>query len=166
MCNLTTNITLDCRDSVGGIKELKLRKHPSILDVVTTSANVVSTITTSGWYKYEFLPETANFTETETENAQNGTVFYDQVLNVMLSKLSTTKRNELRILAQSRLDVVVVDRNGVSWLLGWNNGMTKSGTAATGQAMGDMNGYTLVLTGKEEDPMLEVPSAIYVTLVN
>lgn len=166
MCNLTTNITLDCRDSVGGIKELKLRKHPSTLDVVTTSANVVSTITTSGWYKYEFLPETANFTETETENAQNGTVFYDQVLNVMLSKLSTTKRNELRILAQSRLDVVVVDRNGVSWLLGWNNGMTKSGTAATGQAMGDMNGYTLVLTGKEEDPMLEVPSAIYVTLVN
>lgn len=166
MCNLTTNITLDCRDSVGGIKELKLRKHPSTLDVVTTSANVVSTITTSGWYKYEFLPETANFTETETENAQNGTVFYDQVLNVMLSKLSTTKRNELRILAQSRLDVVVVDRNGVSWLLGWNNGMTKSGTAATGQAMGDMNGYTLVLTGKEEDPMLEVPSAIYATLVN
>lgn len=166
MCNLTTNITLDCRDSVGGIKELKLRKHPSTLDVVTTSANVVSTITTSGWYKYEFLPETANFTETETENAQNGTVFYDQVLNVMLSKLSTTKRNELRILAQSRLDVVVVDRNGVSWLLGWNNGMTKSGTAATGQAMGDMNGYTLVLTGKEEDPMLEVPSSIYATLVN
>lgn len=166
MCNLTTNITLDCRDSVGGIKELKLRKHPSILDVVTTSANVVSTITTSGWYKYEFLPETANFTETETENAQNGTVFYDQVLNVMLSKLSTTKRNELRILAQSRLDVVVVDRNGVSWLLGWNNGMTKSGTAASGQAMGDMNGYTLVLTGKEEDPMLEVPSAIYATLAN
>ena len=166
MCNLTTNITLDCRDSVGGIKELKLRKHPSTLDVVTTSANVVSTITTSGWYKYEFLPETANFTETETENAQNGTVFYDQVLNVMLSKLSTTKRNELRILAQSRLDVVVVDRNGVSWLLGWNNGMTKSGTAATGQAMGDMNGYTLVLTGKEEDPMLEVTSSIYATLVN
>lgn len=166
MCNLTTNITLDCRDSVGGIKELKLRKHPSTLDVVTTSANVVSTITTSGWYKYEFLPETANFTETETENAQNGTVFYDQVLNVMLSKLSTTKRNELRILAQSRLDVVVVDRNGVSWLLGWNNGMTKSGTAATGQAMGDMNGYTLVLTGKEEEPMVEVPSGIYVTLVN
>ena len=166
MCNLTTNITIDCRNSVGGIKELKLRKHPSASDVVTTSANVVSSITTSGWYKYDFLPETASFTETETPNDQNGTVFYEQALNIMLSKLSTTKRNELRIFAQSRLDVVVVDRNGVNWLIGWNNGVTKSGTSATGQAMGDMNGYTLVFAGKEEAPMIEVPSAVYTTMVN
>jgi len=164
MCNLTTNITVDCRNSVGGIKELKLRKHPSTNDITLTSANVVSAIATSGWYKYEFRPETASFTETETENDVNGTVFYEQVLNVMLHKLNTTTRNELRILAQARLDVVVADRNGKYWLLGWNNGLTKSGTAVTGQAMGDMNGYTLVFTGKEELSMVEITSATYATL--
>jgi hypothetical protein len=164
MCNLTTGFTIDCRNSVGGIKELKLRKHPSTNDVVQTSANVVSALTTSGWYKYEFLPETASFTETETPNDVNGTTFYEQALNIMINKLSTTKRNELRILAQARLDVVIVDRNGVNWLLGSNNGMTKSGTAATGQGMGDMNGYTLVFAGKEERPMIEVPNGIYATL--
>jgi hypothetical protein len=165
MCNLTRNITIDCRDSVGGIKELKLRKHPSVNDIVLTSANVVSTVTTSGWFKYEFRPETAAFTETETENDVNGTVFYEQSLTLMIHKLTTTLRNEFRILAQSRLDVVVVDRNNKSWLLGWNNGLTKSGTAATGQAMGDMNGYTLTLLGKEESPMVEVLAATYNTLV-
>lgn len=164
MCNLTTNITIDCRDSVGGIKELKLRKHPTTADVTLTSANAVASVTTSGWYHYAFRPETANFLETENENDANGTVFYDQVVNMMIHKLSTSQRNEFRILAQSRLDVVVLDRNGKYWLLGWNNGVTKSGTAATGQAMGDMNGYTLVLTGKEELPMVEMSSVIYATL--
>lgn len=166
MCNLTRNITIDCRDSVGGIKELKLRKHPSTSDITLTSANVVSSIGTSGWFKYEFRPETASFTETETENDVNGTVFYEPNLSVMIHKLTTTLRNEFRILTQSRLDVVVLDRNGKYWLLGWNNGLTKSGSAATGQGMGDMNGYTLTLIGKEELPMVEVTSTTYNTLVS
>lgn len=166
MCNLTRNITIDCRDSVGGIKELKLRKHPSTNDITLTSANVVSAITTSGWFKYEFRPETASFNETETENDVNGTVFYEQNLSVMIHKLTTTLRNEFRILTQSRLDVVILDRNNKYWLLGWNNGLTKSGSAATGQGMGDMNGYTLTLIGKEELPMVEVTSTTYNTLVS
>ena len=164
MCNLTTNIAVDCRDSVGGVKELKIRKQPATQDATLTSANVVSAITTSGWYKYDFRPETCSFTETETENDVNGTVFYEPAVTVMLHKLDTTKRNELRVLAQARTQIALLDRNGKYWLIGRNNGLTKSGTAATGQAMGDMNGYTLNFAGKEEVPVVEITKAIYDTL--
>lgn len=166
MCNLTTNITLDCQDSVGGIKELKLRKLPTTNDITLTSANVVSAVTTSGWYSYAFNPETAAFTETETISDTNGSRFYDQSLTLMLHKLSTITRNELRILTTMRLQVVVVDRNGKSWVLGYNNGLVKSGTAQTGQAMGDMNGYNLTIAGKQELPMIEMTAATYATLTN
>lgn len=162
-CALTTGYTLDCRDGVGGIKEIKIGTFAN--HTTTATSGVVSALTTSGWYKYELRPETADFTETETENDVNGTVFYEPVLNLSIAKLSSTMRNELRLLAQNRLLAAVADRNGRYWLLGWCNGMTKSGTAVTGTAMGDMSGYTVVLTGKEELPMVEIPKQIYDTLV-
>lgn len=162
-CALTTGYTLDCRDSVGGIKEVKfgtLATH-----AVASASGAVTTLTTSGWFKYEMRPETADFTENETQNDANGTVFYEPTLNIVIHKLSTTMRNELRLLAQNRTMAAVADRNGKYWLLGWNNGLTKGGSAATGKAMGDMNGYTITLMGKEELPMLEIPANVYSTLV-
>lgn len=166
MCNLTRNIPLDCQDSVGGIKELKLRKLPTTSDVTLTSANVVSAITTSGWYKYEFNPETASFTENQTTSDTNGSVFYAQSVTLMLHKLSSALRNEIRLLAIMRVQIVIQDRNNRYWLIGLNNGLRSSGSAQTGQAMGDMNGYNLTFAGNQELSAVEVTSAIYATLVN
>lgn len=162
-CALTTGYTLDCRDGVGGIKEIKIGTFAT--HAVTSTTGTVSALTTSGWYKYDLPPETADFTETETENDANGTVFYEPALNFVIRKLSTTYRNELRLLTQNRLMVAYADRNNKYWLAGWCNGLTKSGTAVTGKAMGDMSGYNIALKGKEELPIIEISSAIYATLV-
>lgn len=162
-CALTTGFALDCRDSVGGIKEIKLGTFGT--HAVTATTGTVATLTATGWYKYEVRPEVADFTETENENDVAGTVFYEQVVNLAISKLSTTARNELRLLTQNRLMIAVADQNGKYWLLGWNNGATKKGAAKTGKAMGDMNGYDIILTAKENSPMMEISSAIYATLV-
>lgn len=162
-CALTQGYTLDCRDSVGGIKEIKIGTFGT--HAVTATTGSASTLTTSGWYKYELRPETGDFTEVENENDANGTVFYEPTVSIVASKMSATLRNEMRLLVQNRLMVAIADQNGKYWLTGWCNGLTKKGSAKTGKAMADMNGYEITLSGKENLPMLEISSAIYATLV-
>ncbi len=162
-CALTQGYTVDCRDSAGGIKEIKIGTFGT--HAVTATTGTASALTASGWYKYEMRPETGNFDEIENENDGNGTVFYEPAVNIVISKLSTSSRNELRLLAQNRLMVAVADQNGKFFLTGWCNGLTKKGSAKTGKAMGDMNGYEITLAGKENLPMLEISSVIYATLV-
>jgi hypothetical protein len=88
--------------------------------------------------------QTGSFEETINFNRDAGTIFYTQTVNVMLNKLSASKRLELQTVAQGRPMVFVNDSNDNWWAVGYEFGADLStGTAATGTALGDMNGYTL-----------------------
>jgi hypothetical protein len=138
--------------------------------VAVTSGNVVSGITTTGstkFYKYELPKQTSQFTETVNPSTENGTIFYQQDLQVILNKMNANLRNELRLLGQNRLMAIVTDRNDTYWLLGSRNGLELSaGTSQTGTAMGDRNGYDVTFTALEEVPMLSVDSTIIAALTN
>lgn len=138
--------------------------------VAVTSGNVVSGITTSGstkFWKYDLTKQTSQFTETVTPSMENGTIFYQQDLQIVLNKMTAALRNELRLLGQNRLMAIVLDRNGVYWLLGSLNGLELSaGTAQTGTAFGDRNGYDITFTAMEEQPMREVQSSIIAALTH
>ena len=52
-----------------------------------------------------------------------------------------------------KLKVVAIDQNDTQYYLGQVNGMYLSGgSAATGTAFGDRNGFELILTGQEAQP--------------
>ena len=56
-------------------------------------------------------------------------------------------------MAYGRPHVVIWDRNGKAWLAGLERGCeVTGGSVVTGGAMGDLYGYTLVLTGEEKLP--------------
>jgi hypothetical protein len=100
-------------------------------------------------------------------STENGTIFYQQDLQIVLNKMTAALRNELRLLGQNRLMAIVTDRNGTYWLLGSRNGLELSaGTSQTGTAMGDRNGYDVTFTALEEIPMLSVSSGIVAALTN
>jgi hypothetical protein len=81
--------------------------------------------------------------------------------------MDASLRNELLLLAQNRLIAIVLDRNDTYWMLGRNNGLELSaGTAQTGTAMGDRNGYDMTFTALEESPMVTVASGIVAALTN
>jgi hypothetical protein len=67
------------------------------------------------------------------------------------------------LLAQAKLAVVAVDRNGTKWIMGLENGVyLTTGTSATGTAMGDLNGMTLTFTSMEKSPVVEYSGTITV----
>lgn len=156
-CNIVEGYAIACRDSIGGIKTIYAAQFEHVSGC-TESSGVVTALTMSGSNKfwiYNMEKENAEMTENETGSVENGTLFWEQTLSFTLKKLTAAQRNNMKVLAQNRLVVIVLDNNGLYWLLGRHNGLDKVGTntAKTGKALGDMSGYELTLMGKETNPM-------------
>lgn len=165
-CALTQGYTLDCKDSIGGLKTAWLTPWED-LNVVTSALGVVTAITmdtSKVFYKYELVKESSNFAEAVNTNVQNGTVFYAQTLEVILNKLQVNSRNEILLLAKNRLAVIVEDNNGDKWFLGLGYGLDLTGGgSASGTAFGDRSGYTLTFTGNEKELAPKVTATIPVS---
>lgn len=162
-CALTTGFTLPCRDAVGGVKNIYLIELENIGSYTESSGTVTAITKVSGkvFRKYVMENDVANFNETFTTNRQNGTVYYAQVLQMVINKLRASVRNEIKLLAQNRLVAVVETMDGSNWLLGKERGlMLSTGTAASGTAMADRSGYSIDLSADEKEPMYEVASGV------
>lgn len=162
-CALTQGYTLGCRTSVGGLEWVAFAEFDALGTLTDSSGTVISLSLTGGklFYKYQQEQEVAQFTETETINDQNGTIFYNQELSIGINGLTAALRNELKLLAQNRLLAIAKDRNGDYWLLGADYSIRASaGTAGSGTAMGDRSGYTKNFIAMNKNPMLKVSSSV------
>lgn len=163
-CDITSGFELACRDNVGGIKNIYILSG-SISSVTGEANGLLTAVTGTGtFYKFELAKQTGDFTETINPSVENGTVFYEQVVNAPFHKLQSATRNQIKVLAQNQELKIVVETNnggddsvGVFFLVGQRNGMALSGgTGATGTAYGDLQGYSLTFTGQEPYPACEV----------
>ena len=150
-CELTIGFDLECKDAVGGIKQIVLTEWNSSVDFVFTGATEVVEeivgVADNELFTYQLPTQTGSFEETINFNRDAGTIFYTQTVNVMLNKLSASKRLELQSVATTRVIVFVNDTNDNWWAVGYEFGADLStATAATGAVLGDMNGYTLAFT--------------------
>ena len=167
-CDITSGFTLGCRDNSGGIKNIYILSG-SIAGITEASEGLISDISGSGtFYKFELTKNTGYITETPTPSLENGTVFYDQSLNVAFHKLQSSLRNQVKVLAQNpNLKIIVETNNGVEspytgryFLVGRYRGATLSaGSATSGTAFGDANQYALTFQGLEPEPMDEISSS-------
>lgn len=166
-CAIISGRTLDCRDSVGGIKDIYWTELANKATLTETSGAITAFTLSTGkqFWKYEMVKETANEEETIANSEENGTLYFDQALNIIFNKQETATRNQILLAAKNQLLVIVTDRNGKHWLLGRNNGMVLGGKGMTGKAMADRNGYELSFIGKEELPKCELSDAILATLI-
>jgi hypothetical protein len=72
----------------------------------------------------------------------------------------------LATIAKRRNVVVVETHDGTFFLLGQTYGLECSGgTALSGAAMGEFQGYQLALTGMEKNPMNEVSALSAITVI-
>jgi hypothetical protein len=167
-CALTQGYVLDCKDSLGGMTEVLFIAKADVT-ATTEASGVITAITKAAgkrFYKYELVKETANFVENINASVENGTVFYQQELTIVLNKLQANTRNEILLLAQSLLVAIAKDNNGNYWYLGKNNGLDiTAGNSGTGTAIGDRSGYTLTFTGKEAALSPAVSSGIIAALL-
>jgi len=161
-CNLTQGFALDCKDAVGGIKSIHLIDFASTGFTVSGGEVTATTVVSGSVYTYELPKGVGSMTTTTNVSQENGTVFNQTDVIGRLRKLSTSKRNELKLLAQNRVFCIVKDNNDNYWLAGNEYGCDITAmTAESGTAMGDVQGYNFTLSAIEtEAPYLVQPDVV------
>lgn len=169
-CPITlTGISLGCKDNVGGVQEVYIIDKAKVTATPTVTLNKITAIATGtdNFSVYNFKRNTASLVSTPTINYENDTLYYSSVLTLKFNKLDTVKRTEFVNLAKGNLAVIVKDANGVYWYLGFDNEVSVTGgSATTGVAMGDMNGYEIQLTDLSKQLPYEVDSTIITALIS
>ncbi len=159
-CVLIKGRALPCRESVGGLKTVYFVNFGTLGTISVTSDEVTDMTGTFSAYKY-VLKGTSSVEQTINASRENGTVFFDQAVNLTLPQLSKEDNNELKLMAYGRPHIVVEDYNGNAYLVGREHGAdVTGGTIASGAAMGDLSGFTLTLEGQETDPAYFVTSTV------
>lgn len=158
MCTIDTGRTLPCRDSVGGLKNVYFINYSSSASIplVETAGSQDTVAFDATWdatnYKYE-LKGTSSLTTNIQASRENGTVAFEQVLELTLPKLSKEDNYQVKLLAFGRPRIVVEDYNGNFFLVGREHGAdVTGGTIVTGASMGDLSGYTLSFSAMELTP--------------
>ena len=154
-CDLSSGRLEVCKDSVGGLKAVYFVNYGDATGYTydATNTDVIDAVTgTPTAYKYD-LKGASTFTQNVNSSRENGTTFYEQVLELTFKKLTVKDHKELKLMAYGRPQVIVEDNNGNFFYAGLDHGMdVTGGTIVTGGAMGDLSGYTLTLTGQEKSP--------------
>lgn len=161
-CTLATGRALPCKDSVGGIKAVWFADYGTLgtLTVDAADGELTAISGTPDLFRYD-VKGNSSFEQTINASRENGTSFYTQTLNLTLTKLDLETRFELIDVVRARPHVFVEDYNGNYFLLGAVHGAeVTGGTIVTGAAMGDLSGFTLVMTAEETLPAYFCASAV------
>tara|TARA_X000001382_G_scaffold1217_1_gene1469 strand:- start:3313 stop:3825 length:513 start_codon:yes stop_codon:yes gene_type:complete len=154
-CTISDGRDEPCKDVVGGIKNVYMLSFKDA-GLVPTRASGAEEITDFGaddtWYKYE-IKGASSFTQNIQSNRDNGTTFFEQVVELTFKKLTYQDHDRVYKIAAGRPHVAIEDYNGNFFLVGEEHGCDATGgTIVSGAVMGDLTGYTLTLTGMERRP--------------
>lgn len=157
MANITAGRKEGIRGNYGGIKAVYLinfgdANYAPTIDDSTRIVSKIGGTSDANLYKFD-LRGTSSFTQSEAGGGRaTGTNVYTQTLTLSLKTVTAADNAQFRLLAQGRPHVVVQDYKGGLWLAGREFGMeVTSIEAALGAEPGDFVGYTLVLTGEEQE---------------
>jgi|TARA_Y100000015_G_C2373102_1_gene81089 Flp pilus assembly protein TadG len=163
---LTKGRGLDCNRISGGIKNVYFSVYSDFGDTDwsydSSNAQEIDQIdwNSKSIYKYVMPLGVASLTDTITGSTENGTIFYAPSVNIILNKLTKEDQNQIRLLGQTKVRMLVelnqklASGHDAILCIGFENGLDlNTGTAETGAAFGDRNGYNLTFTGMESRPM-------------
>lgn len=167
-CALTSDYNFGCDVGSGGVaKEVYIIELENI-DSVTESSGTLTAITKATgkvFRKYQLVQDTALFEESMVGNRPNGTLYYSQKGSIIINKQQVSVRNEILLLAKNNIAIVMQDNNATYRLFGRDQGLAlTTGSATTGTAWGDRNGYTLEFTGNERELAPFVQDSVIATL--
>jgi len=156
-CDLDSGRAVLCKDQVGGIKSVFIGNYVDMLAGTEWDAETSDTVTaiaTQTFYRFDVRPETSSLTITYNSDPANGTTFFEQALSLTFQRLDATDIADIRTLCAGRPNIWVEDNNLNVWLIGAEFGCNVSGgNLVTGTAFGDLTGYTIDFTGREQNPV-------------
>ena len=167
-----TGIGFECKDAVGGIVEAYISDINDVVSITLTEDKAkVDTITMAEGKKYrtyKFRKQTGSVNSTINTDAAAGTTWYQTDVVLQFTKMETSKRVEISALATGQTSIIVKDSMGKYWLVGTKESPAElsAGTAATGTAMGDLNGYNITLSEMGAALPLEVDDDIISAIIS
>jgi len=162
-CFISEGISLNqCSDSIGGIQKIYIAGGSGTTvggvtgftyngdDEITGATAAAGTV----FYGFELKRGTSQLTQNIQKSFENGTVFFEQVLEAVMYKYDASKRTIIEKLAQKdNLQVIAIDQNDTQYMLGQVRGMyVSAGALTSGLALGDRNGISWTMTGQEPVP--------------
>ena len=92
-CNISLGRALPCKDATGGIQAVYFLNYSNL--AVTASANdVITGLGTVTAYQYQVKGANNNLQDNINSSRDNGTTFFEQVVNVQFTKLDSTTSKE------------------------------------------------------------------------
>lgn len=160
-------IPMDCQTSIGGIKEVYIANYDNIVGVTVTD-DIITEIEQDGavvFKKYQFRKQTGSMTSTLNVDETTGVNYVSTELNLVFTKMETSKRIEVAALSIGQLAVIVKDSNNKYWYLGYNDYVSATaGSANSGTSKGDSNNYSITLKDESDSYPYEVSAECFATL--
>ena len=156
-CDITKgkNI-LQCKDAVSGLKAIYIANYDDY-EFVTSSTEAGHLLTDLGSlsevFKFELKNSGNTFNQDITSSRDNGTTFFSQTLNFILTKLSSEMEFQIKMLSWGRPQIFVEANSGDFFLMGEKHGCEISGKSEVQGTMDSLNGYTLTATAMEKEPI-------------
>lgn len=168
-CTLTTGYNdRTCTNGKGGIKSVILFPIASIATGPTLTNNEITTLTVTGEvFQYKLKSNLSSYTAPIRVNKENGTLWYEQSLNMILASDTKELRAEIHLLGQNEVVAIVEKADGTYVALGLDEGLQiNDGSEYTsGVLKSDRNGHSIVLAGLENNEVPDVAAGIVATLL-
>jgi len=156
-----------CTNGKGGIKSVLLFPLGNIATSNIT-LNEVTTLTVTGeTFLYKLKSNLSSYTAPIKVDKNNGTLFYEQSLSMILASDNKELRSEIHLLAQNEVVCLVENADGSIVALGFGEGLqiADANEYTSGVLKGDRRGHTLVLNGMENEEVPDVAPGVYATLL-
>jgi len=151
-----SGLAVGCKDSIGGIKKAWFAPDGTVTTSVSSNTLSIASGDIQNFKVYGFRKQTGSMTSTLNTSDNAGNSFTTEV-TLQFLKQETSKRLEVMALLMNEMVGVVKDGNGKYWYLGYDYPISATaGTAETGTAMTDLNGYNITIT----DNSIELPYEI------
>lgn len=167
-CNMTSGYNdRTCTNGKGGIKSVLLFPLGNASGVTITS-NEISAITVSGEvFYYKLKSNLSSYTAPVQVNKDNGTLWYNQSLSMILASDTKELRSEIHLLAQNEVICFVEKANGTWVALGLEEGLqvADANEYTSGVLKSDRQGHVIVLNGMENNEVPDVADSVITTLL-
>lgn len=158
-----------CTNGKGGIKSVLLFPLGNVLTSnILPGTNEVSTLTVSGeTYLYKLKSNLSSYTAPIKVDKNNGTLWYEQSLSMIIASDNKELRSEIHLLAQNEVMCLVENADGTIVALGFGEGLqiADANEYTSGVLKSDRRGHVIVLNGMENDEVPDVDPNIYATLL-
>lgn len=172
-CLINSGYVLPCK-GIAGIQAVYIGNWtPTLTYTIGTNSgtnlNQITAFTgaTTSFWTFQQTIETGSLVETGNYNVQNGTAYYDQVVEITTHNVTQALVDQVNILGRGRFRIIVLDSNGNYWLVGKVNPVDVTAlTGGLGKAYADLYGYTITFTGKEYDALTQVTTAAALSVIS